>query len=192
MYVSGCYNAAFNKILQYLVALTDECLSPHSKVCRLIGEALLHTACMHVVWVVFLDVFLFCLKPMDFLGKFLFQMLEACGGGKAVKICDSLSLRIGPSHFSSQWAWWRLTAKTIITALGTDFYTSGRSYKITWQRASVQGGWRIEDNFAIQYHLFSQHIIYRAPVMNSFGSSSEIGKNSASIFSPKLLLFYMT
>lgn len=104
MYVSGCYNAAFNKILQYLVALTDECLSPHSKVCRLIGEALLHTACMHVVWVVFLDVFLFCLKPMDFLGKFLFQMLEACGGGKAVKICDSLSLRIGPSHFSSQWA----------------------------------------------------------------------------------------
>lgn len=81
LYISGCHNAAFNEMPQYLVALTDECLSPHSKVCRLIGEALLYTACLQVVWVVLLYVSLFCLKPVDFLGEFLFQVLEVCRVG---------------------------------------------------------------------------------------------------------------
>lgn len=127
LHINCCYNnAALEKILQHLASLPDEWLSPHSKVFRLVG-ALLHVARLHVVWALH-HVPLFCLEPMDIPGKlFSFQIFEGQWKYKSL----SLRLRTGPLSLHIPWAWWSGQDHHHWVM---DWYSSGRNYKITWQK----------------------------------------------------------
>lgn len=110
------------------MALNEEQLLPYSQVCRLTREALLHVSGLCIGWAALLDVFLFCLEPMDFPGKvFSFQMLEACR--EAVEICNALRLRLRTGPWSLQSTFHGpnevLWSNTIIRVLGIDMLLVG-------------------------------------------------------------------
>lgn len=82
---------------------------------------MLHIGCLRIVWAALLHVSLFCLEPVDFLGKlFSIQMLEACRG--AVEICDSISLRLRTGSLSHE-------------------FTSHGPNEVLWTRPCL--GWRL-------------------------------------------------